>query len=195
MSEILDNSQESKTISVISSDEHLWQHLLQTIMNAYLTYSSVLEEINNFISHVDYINYIEKSNNFNNSYLTPLILLQEQLKSFCKLVEIMRKKNKHEQCNLPTNSVDSVKKPRVTGLNDIAGLWEIKKVLKTLIMLPKQQPQLFINRKICKTILLFGPPGTGKTLLAHAISAEAKAVFHSISVGDILSSYIGETEK
>ncbi|KAJ8963081.1 hypothetical protein NQ318_018545 [Aromia moschata] len=85
--------------------------------------------------------------------------------------------------------------PKSNGLKDIAGLWEVKKVLKSLIILPTTQPQLFINRKLCNSVLLFGPPGTGKTRLVHALAYEANAVLHSASVSDLVSSLVGQTEK
>lgn len=44
-------------------------------------------------------------------------------------------------------------------------------------------------------ILLHGPPGTGKTLLAQALAGEVGASFLSISPADILSKYVGESEK
>ncbi|KAB0803277.1 hypothetical protein PPYR_00247 [Photinus pyralis] len=85
--------------------------------------------------------------------------------------------------------------PKVKGLCDIAGLVEVKRALTTLVLLPLHQPQLYSGGKISNSLLLFGPPGTGKTLIAHAIAAEASASFFSISSSDIVSSYVGATEK
>lgn len=85
--------------------------------------------------------------------------------------------------------------PRVDGLDDIVGLDELKKTLRVLIILPQTQPQLFANRKTCNNFLLFGPPGTGKTRIVHAIAAEAHAKFHCILASDILSHFVGQTEK
>lgn len=85
--------------------------------------------------------------------------------------------------------------PNVKGLKNIAGLWDVKKILKTLVILPRSQPQLFFNRKAFNSILLFGPPGTGKTQLAHALAYEAKAKLHCVTMGDILTPYVGQSEK
>ncbi|VEN54050.1 unnamed protein product, partial [Callosobruchus maculatus] len=85
--------------------------------------------------------------------------------------------------------------PRVSSMEDIAGLWEVKKVMRSFAILPRSQPQLYVNHKVCNSILLFGPPGTGKTRLVHALASEAKAVLHCINSSNILSSYVGESER
>ncbi|XP_018570424.1 vacuolar protein sorting-associated protein 4-like [Anoplophora glabripennis] len=85
--------------------------------------------------------------------------------------------------------------PAVNSLREIAGLWDVKKVLKSLVILPRNQPQLFINRRSCNSVLLFGPPGTGKTRLVHALASEANAVLHCISISAMLSPLVGQTEK
>lgn len=92
--------------------------------------------------------------------------------------------------------IDSLKIiPNINGLDDVAGLVEVKKELISSIVLPMYQPQLFKKFQICKSILLYGPPGTGKTRLTHALAAEIKADLYSASASSILSSYIGETEQ
>lgn len=103
--------------------------------------------------------------------------------------------NKETPDKVPPIIENSIEVPKVKGLNDIIGLKDLKKMLKTFVILPKTQPQLFHNRKVCNSILLYGPPGTGKTRLAHALAGEAGANFYSVSAGDVLSRYIGQTEK
>lgn len=44
-------------------------------------------------------------------------------------------------------------------------------------------------------LLLYGPPGCGKTFLARAVAGELGARFMSVVMTDVLSSYIGQTEK
>ncbi|CAH1970805.1 unnamed protein product [Acanthoscelides obtectus] len=85
--------------------------------------------------------------------------------------------------------------PRVKSMEEIAGLWEVKKVMTSLAILPRSQPQLFVNHKVSKSILLYGPPGTGKTRLVHALASEANAVLHSVSSSNILSAYVGQSER
>ena len=51
------------------------------------------------------------------------------------------------------------------------------------------------GRQSWRRILLYGPPGTGKSRLAQAVCAEVKATFYSVSSTDLMSSWVGETEK
>lgn len=80
--------------------------------------------------------------------------------------------------------------------NDIAGLAGSKQALREAIVLPIMKPNLFTGaRKPWSGILLFGPPGCGKTLLARAAATECKATFFSVSSADLLSKWLGESEK
>jgi transitional endoplasmic reticulum ATPase len=68
--------------------------------------------------------------------------------------------------------------------------------VNALIMLLRF-PQIFACLGIDppKGVLLYGPPGTGKTLLAKAIAKEAEVNFIAISGPELLSKYIGESER
>jgi len=79
---------------------------------------------------------------------------------------------------------------------DIAGLRNCKQALREAIVLPIMKPELFVGaRKPWSGILLFGPPGCGKTLLAKAAATECEATFFNVSSADLLSKWLGESEK
>jgi len=68
--------------------------------------------------------------------------------------------------------------------------------LKEAVILPTKFPQLFEGeRKPWTGIMLYGPPGTGKSFIAKACASEAQGTFFSIKSSDLLSKYLGESEK
>ncbi|CAN3357361.1 vacuolar protein sorting-associated protein 4 [Diutina catenulata] len=80
--------------------------------------------------------------------------------------------------------------------DDIAGLEQAKEALKEAVILPVKFPQLFTgNRKPTSGILLYGPPGTGKSYLAKAVATEANSTFFSVSSSDLVSKWMGESER
>jgi len=86
-------------------------------------------------------------------------------------------------------------KPNVSW-EDVAGLLSAKEALKEAVLLPIKAPHLFNGRrKPWRGILLYGPPGTGKSYLAKAVATEANATFFAISSSDLLSKWLGESEK
>jgi transitional endoplasmic reticulum ATPase len=80
---------------------------------------------------------------------------------------------------------------------DIGGMQEIKREVQEAVELPLRKPEVFEKMGIrpIKGILLYGPPGTGKTLLAKAVANESEANFISISGAQVLTKYVGESEK
>ncbi len=89
-----------------------------------------------------------------------------------------------------------VEVPQVSW-DDVGGLENIKEKLKDSVERPINDPESFIEKGIepPKGILLYGPPGTGKTLLAKAIANESNANFISIKGPEVLSKWVGESEK
>ncbi|XP_075414533.1 peroxisomal ATPase PEX1 [Tenrec ecaudatus] len=91
----------------------------------------------------------------------------------------------------------SLHKPRDLGWDKIGGLHEVQQILMDTIQLPAKYPELFANLPIRQRtgILLYGPPGTGKTLLAGVIARESGMNFISVKGPELLSKYIGASEK
>ncbi len=87
------------------------------------------------------------------------------------------------------------KKPNVKW-DDVAGLVPAKQELQRAIVFPARFPNLYDNkRRASGAILLYGPPGTGKSYLAKAVATEVDHTFFSISSGDVVSKWMGESEK
>eukprot|EP00216_Chloropicon_sp_CCMP2111_P002705 CAMPEP_0198240816 /NCGR_PEP_ID=MMETSP1446-20131203/5805_1 /TAXON_ID=1461542 ORGANISM="Unidentified sp, Strain CCMP2111" /NCGR_SAMPLE_ID=MMETSP1446 /ASSEMBLY_ACC=CAM_ASM_001112 /LENGTH=431 /DNA_ID=CAMNT_0043923587 /DNA_START=167 /DNA_END=1462 /DNA_ORIENTATION=- len=86
-------------------------------------------------------------------------------------------------------------KPNVQW-SDVAGLEAAKDALKEAVVLPVKFPQFFTGRrKPWSGFLLYGPPGTGKSYLAKAVATEADSTFFSVSSSDLVSKWLGESEK
>ncbi len=87
--------------------------------------------------------------------------------------------------------------PTHTKWNDVGGLDEAKQEIVETIEWPIRNPKKFTDMGIKppKGIVLYGPPGTGKTLLAKAVANESEANFISIRGPELLSKWVGESEK
>jgi transitional endoplasmic reticulum ATPase len=86
--------------------------------------------------------------------------------------------------------------PDVTW-EDVGGLEEVKQELKEAVEWPLKYPVVFaqLRTKPPTGILLFGPPGTGKTMLAKAVANESECNFISVKGPELLSKWVGESEK
>ncbi|MFP3229877.1 MAG: CDC48 family AAA ATPase [Caldisphaera sp.] len=80
---------------------------------------------------------------------------------------------------------------------DIGGLDSLKQELREVVEWPLKYPNSFkrIGVQPPKGVLLFGPPGTGKTLLAKAVATESGANFITVRGPEVLSKWVGESEK
>ena len=103
----------------------------------------------------------------------------------------------NDKSKLSDNILETImgEKPNVKW-EDVAGLIEAKKSLHEALIMPIKYPNFFVgNVKPWKGILLYGPPGTGKTFIAKACATECESTFFSVSSSDLMSKYVGESEK
>ena len=81
--------------------------------------------------------------------------------------------------------------------DDVGGLGDVKQELKEAVEWPLKHPETFqrLGIRPPKGTLLYGVPGTGKTLLAKAVASESEANFISVKGPELLSKWVGESEK
>ncbi|RLI87311.1 MAG: AAA family ATPase [Archaeoglobales archaeon] len=89
-----------------------------------------------------------------------------------------------------------VELPKITW-EDVGGLEDVKREIMEAVEWPLRFPEKFrrFGIKPPKGVLLYGPPGTGKTLIAKAVANETKANFISVKGSELLSKWLGESEK
>ena len=80
---------------------------------------------------------------------------------------------------------------------DIGGLEEVKQELIEAVEWPLKHPEAFkrLGVRPPKGIMIYGAPGTGKTLLAKAVANESEANFILVKGPELLSKWVGESEK
>jgi transitional endoplasmic reticulum ATPase len=80
---------------------------------------------------------------------------------------------------------------------DLGGLEGVKRELQEAVEWPLKFPDLYsaIGYTMPKGILLYGSSGTGKTLLAKAVATESEANFISVRGPELLSKWVGESER
>ncbi|MDH3360930.1 MAG: CDC48 family AAA ATPase [Nitrosopumilus sp.] len=81
--------------------------------------------------------------------------------------------------------------------DDVGGLDKLKEELREAIEWPLKHKEAFeyAHVKPPKGVLLYGPPGTGKTLIAKAVATTTESNFISIKGPELLSKWVGESEK
>jgi transitional endoplasmic reticulum ATPase len=89
-----------------------------------------------------------------------------------------------------------IEKPDVKW-DEIGGLQDVKLELQEAVEWPMKYPMLYskIGYRMPRGILLYGSSGTGKTLLAKAIATESEANFISVKGPELLSKWVGESER
>tara|TARA_B100000959_G_scaffold286449_1_gene365132 strand:+ start:2206 stop:4347 length:2142 start_codon:yes stop_codon:yes gene_type:complete len=81
--------------------------------------------------------------------------------------------------------------------DDVGGLDELKDELREAVEWPIKHKEAYdyVNVETPKGVLLHGPPGTGKTLIAKALAKMTESNFISIKGPELLSKWVGESEK
>ena len=80
---------------------------------------------------------------------------------------------------------------------DVGGIGPVRQEIVESVEWPLKRPAKFEEMGIRppRGVLLYGPPGTGKTLIARAVAKETKANFISVKGPQLLSKWVGESEK
>ncbi|KAM7417173.1 hypothetical protein PAMA_017016 [Pampus argenteus] len=81
--------------------------------------------------------------------------------------------------------------------SDVGGMEEVKLKLKQAVEWPLKHPEAFTRMGIQppKGVLLYGPPGCSKTMIAKALANESGLNFLAIKGPELLSKYVGESER
>uniref|UniRef100_A0A667WY99 AFG2 AAA ATPase homolog A n=1 Tax=Myripristis murdjan TaxID=586833 RepID=A0A667WY99_9TELE len=81
--------------------------------------------------------------------------------------------------------------------SDVGGMEEVKLKLKQAVEWPLRHPEAFTRMGIQppKGVLLYGPPGCSKTMIAKALANESGLNFLAVKGPELLSKYVGESER
>jgi transitional endoplasmic reticulum ATPase len=94
---------------------------------------------------------------------------------------------------------DTVNAPESHAItfDDVGGMEDVIQRIRMNIIYPFKNPEVFkkFKKKPGGGILMYGPPGCGKTHIARATAGECGAAFMAISITDVLSKWLGESER
>jgi SpoVK/Ycf46/Vps4 family AAA+-type ATPase len=97
--------------------------------------------------------------------------------------------------NVETEDPNEGKPSEIVTFDDIGGYQHIVEDLRFIVDTFKNPQYEAFNYKRPRGICFYGRPGTGKTLLGKAIACESDRPFHYLNVAQVLSKWVGESEK